>query len=139
QALDQTLLGQPRERLAQRNVADAELIGQAPLNQAVAGSVLAVPDRGPDPLGDGVRQALIGQRAGGAHAAPYRWMTRPGVRVRSTTRCRPSTTSWTASRWTGSWAFGRSSSVPGPVHASCSTTSAKRLATSSRLTTPSSS
>ena len=35
QAYDEALLGQPRQRLAQRDVTDAELLGQAPFDQAV--------------------------------------------------------------------------------------------------------
>ena len=45
----------------------------------------------------------------------------------------------TGSRCSGAWAFGRSSSVAGPVHASCTTTSSNTRATSSRRKRPSSS
>src|ERR1017187_2968298 len=136
---DQALLGQPGQCFPQRDVTDAELMRETPLHEALAGRVHPAGDRGPQAVDDSIRQALIGQRLVGVHAARYRWMTRPGLGVRSTMRCKPSTTSPTASRCTGSWALARTSSVAGPTHDSCSATSSKPLVTSSRLTTPSSS
>src|SRR5580704_11188490 len=139
QPLDQALLGEPGQCLAQRNVADPEILREPALHEPVPRFVLTAPDRGADPLHHRVREALIGQQVTGAHLAAYRCTTWPGASVRSTIRCSPSTMPRTGSKCTGSCALGRSSTVAGPTHASCSTTSAKRRATSSRLTKPSSS
>ena len=66
---DQAFLHQPRESLAQRDVTDAELAGQAALDQVIAGRVDTLRDRGAQALRDGICQALIRQRIGDVHAA----------------------------------------------------------------------
>jgi hypothetical protein len=64
----QALLLQPGQRLAQRDVADAEQRREAALDEAVAGGVDAALDVRPEPVRDGVGEAVIGQRLG--HAGP---------------------------------------------------------------------
>ena len=64
----QALLLQPGQRLAQRDVADAEQVREAALDEAVAGSVDPALDVGPEPVRDGVGEAVVGQRLG--HAGP---------------------------------------------------------------------
>ncbi len=141
EALDQALLGQPGERLAQRDVADAELVGQAPLDEPVAGRVRR---RSRSRPGSGPRR-----RRRGSGRAAGRWRSRrpPG----SGGRCgrAPASGRWSGAgrgpphgRPAGGRAAGRWGAAPacaGPGPRLMLDTSAKRLVTSSRLTTPSSS